>query len=87
MIGLILFTDQLVKMLNTPKEKADQLYVVDQEKMGLSKIIYTVQTLEEYSFMEGRRSYDGTDLLGDFESIIRDGFKQTKGQFFTRKYG
>ncbi len=79
-----IYRSALVKMLNTPKEKADQLYVVDQEKMGLSKIIYAVQTLEEYSFMEGRRSYDGTDLLGDFfESIIRDGFKQTKGQFFT----
>ncbi len=79
-----LYREALTSMLNTPKEKAQQLYVVDQEKMGLSKIIYAIQTLEEYSFIEGRRSYDGTDLLGDFfESIIRDGFKQTKGQFFT----
>ena len=79
-----LYREALISMLNTPKEKAQQLYVVDQEKMGLSKIIYAIQTLEQYSFIEGRRSYDGTDLLGDFfESIIRDGFKQTKGQFFT----
>ena len=35
-----IYRSALVKMLNTPKEKADQLYVVDQEKMGLSKIIY-----------------------------------------------
>jgi len=80
----LLYRDALVNMLSTPREKADQLYVVDQEKMGISKIIYAIQSLEEYSFIKGSKSYDGTDLLGDFfETIIRDGFKQTKGQFFT----
>ncbi|WP_204369140.1 N-6 DNA methylase [Methylocucumis oryzae] len=37
-----------------------------------------------FSFLEGRSSLDGKDILGDFfESITRDGFKQNKGQFFT----
>ena len=31
-----------------------------------------------------KNSFDGKDILGDFfEGIIRDGFKQSKGQFFT----
>ncbi len=34
--------------------------------------------------MDGKNSFDGKDILGDFfEGIIREGFKQTKGQFFT----
>lgn len=34
--------------------------------------------------MEGKNSFAGKDILGDFfEGIIRDGFKQSKGQFFT----
>ena len=40
--------------------------------------------LEKYSLVDGKNSYDGKDILGDFfEGIIRDGFKQSKGQFFT----
>lgn len=34
--------------------------------------------------MDGKNSLSGKDILGDFfEGIIRDGFKQSKGQFFT----
>ena len=41
-----------------------------------------MQTLEEYSFMEGRRSYDGTDLLGEFfESIIGMVLNKQKDNF------
>ena len=44
----------------------------------------SLQQLENYSFIEGRSSLNGKDLLGDFfEGISRDGLKQTKGQFFT----
>ena len=39
---------------------------------------------KNFSFLEGRSSLDGKDILGDFfENITRDGFKQNKGQFFT----
>lgn len=34
--------------------------------------------------MDGKNSLSGKDILGDFfEGIIRNGFKQSKGQFFT----
>ena len=60
------------------------LNVINRIKFPLNKLVYTVQALENFSFLEGRNSLDGTDILGDFfESITRDGFKQNKGQFFT----
>jgi len=58
--------------------------LIDRNKFPLNKLVYTVQSLEHYSFLEGRSSLDGRDILGEFfERITRDGFKQTKGQFFT----
>lgn len=59
-------------------------YVIDTKKFSLSKLKYAVQKLEGLSLVDGKNSLDGKDFLGDFfEGIIRDGFKQTKGQFFT----
>ncbi len=59
-------------------------YVIDTKKFALSKLKYTVQKLEGLSFADGKNSLNGKDILGDFfEGIIRSGFKQTKGQFFT----
>ncbi len=58
--------------------------IINRIKFPLNKLIHTVQQLEKFSFLEGRNSLDGTDILGDFfESITREGFKQNKGQFFT----
>ncbi|HGZ2470564.1 N-6 DNA methylase [Enterococcus faecalis] len=58
--------------------------VIDINKFSLSKLKYTVSTLESYSFVDGKNSFTGKDILGDFfEGIIREGFKQSKGQFFT----
>lgn len=74
----------LVDRLNLTEEEANDSYVIDKNKFQLSKLVYTVQQLEEYSFVEGRNSLDGKDILGEFfEGIIREGFKQNKGQFFT----
>ena len=80
-----LYRRALEKKLNlTDPVKLAKTYVINEEKFPLSKLIYTVQELEDISLIEGRNSVDGTDILGDFfESITRDGFKQTKGQFFT----
>jgi type I restriction enzyme M protein len=59
-------------------------YAVDTKKFSLSKLKYTVQKLEGLSFVNGKSSFNGKDILGDFfEGIIRNGFKQSKGQFFT----
>lgn len=69
--------------MNNQRE-LDSSYVVDTKKFSLSKLKYAVSELERYSFVDGKNSLDGKDILGDFfEGIIRDGFKQSKGQFFT----
>ena len=80
-----LYRRALEKKLNLiDPVKLAKTYVINEEKFPLSKLIYTVQELEDISLIEGQNSVDGTDILGDFfESITRDGFKQTKGQFFT----
>lgn len=64
--------------------KLAKSFIVDENKFSLSKLKYAVMSLERYSLVDGKNSYDGKDILGDFfEGIIRDGFKQSKGQFFT----
>jgi len=80
-----LYRRALEKKLNiTDPNKLAKTFVINEEKFPLSKLIYTVQQLEDISLINGRSQVDGTDILGDFfERITRDGFKQTKGQFFT----
>lgn len=80
-----LYKRALKEQLNVlEQQKIDEDNVVNRNKFPLNKLIYTVQSLENFSFLEGRSSLDGKDILGDFfESITRDGFKQNKGQFFT----
>lgn len=80
-----LYKRALKEQLNVSEQQnIDADNVVNRIKFPLNKLIYTVQALEHFSFLEGRSSLDGTDILGDFfESITRDGFKQNKGQFFT----
>lgn len=73
-----------VQLNVSEQQKIDDDNVINRNKFPLNKLIYTVQSLENFSFLEGRSSLDGKDILGDFfESITRDGFKQNKGQFFT----
>ncbi|WP_318434733.1 restriction endonuclease subunit M [Photobacterium leiognathi] len=80
-----LYKRALREQLNvSEQQKIDDDNIINRNKFPLNKLVYTVQTLENYSFLEGRSSLDGKDILGDFfESITRDGFKQNKGQFFT----
>ncbi|MFW2097880.1 N-6 DNA methylase [Acinetobacter sp. ULE_I057] len=80
-----LYKRALKQQLNvSEQQKIDDDNVINRNKFPLNKLIYTVQSLENFSFLEGRSSLDGKDILGDFfESITRDGFKQNKGQFFT----
>src|SRR3989344_4031258 len=64
--------------------KLKKSFVIDENKFSLNKLKYTVSELERFSFVDGKNSFDGKDILGDFfEGIIREGFKQSKGQFFT----
>ena len=62
----------------------EKSFVIDTNKFSANKLKYTVQQLEKFSFVDGKNSVSGKDILGDFfESIVRTGFKQSKGQFFT----
>ena len=66
------------------ESKIKKSFVVDENKFSINKLKYTVSELERFSFVDGKNSFDGKDILGEFfEGIIREGFKQTKGQFFT----
>lgn len=80
-----LYKRALKEQLNvSEQQKIDDDNIINRNKFPLNKLIYTVQSLESFSFLEGRSSLDGKDILGDFfESITRDRFKQNKGQFFT----
>lgn len=80
-----LYRKALKEKLNvTDENEIDKSYVIDTKKFSLSKLKYTVQKLEGLSFVDGKNSLNGKDILGDFfEGIIRSGFKQSKGQFFT----
>ena len=72
------------RMYITDDTRIEKSYIIDENKFSLSKLKYAVTALERYSLVDGKNSYDGKDILGDFfEGIIRDGFKQSKGQFFT----
>lgn len=79
-----IYRKALEQKLNLSKQETENANIIDRRKFGLNKLLYTIQQLERISFVEGRNNFDGKDILGNFfEGIIRDGFKQTKGQFFT----
>ncbi len=80
-----LYRRALKQRLNILDEnKLNKSFVVDENKFSLNKLKYVVSELERFSFVDGKNSFNGKDILGDFfEGIIREGFKQTKGQFFT----
>lgn len=80
-----LYRDALkTKLYILDEEELNKSYVVDSKKFSLSKLKYAVQKLEGLSFVDGKNSLNGKDILGEFfEGIIRTGFKQSKGQFFT----
>jgi len=72
------------KLYILDNDELNKSYVVDSKKFSLSKLKYAVQKLEGLSFVDGKNSLSGKDILGEFfEGIIRNGFKQSKGQFFT----
>lgn len=71
------------KLYILDENELQKSYVIDSKKFSLSKLKYVVQRMEGLSFVDGKNSLSGKDILGDFfEGIIRSGFKQSKGQFF-----
>ena len=80
----LVYRKALTQKLNLSKQEVENANIIDRRKFGLNKLLYSVQQLEQISFVEGRNNFNGVDILGDFfEGIIREGFKQDKGQFFT----
>lgn len=72
------------KMNETDEVILKEARIIEKEKFSLSKLMFSVQTLQEFSFLDGRNSLDGKDILGEFfENITRSKFKQSQGQFFT----
>ena len=62
----------------------NESFVIDRNRFTLAKLKYTVSELEKYSFTLGNSSSNGKDILGEFfENIVSNGFKQSRGQFFT----
>ena len=80
-----LYRRALKQRLNVnDQNELNESFVIERKKFSLNKLKYTVSELERFSFIDGKNSFDGKDILGDFfEGIIREGFKQSKGQFFT----
>lgn len=79
-----LYRRALKQRLNVVDEtRLKKSYIIDENKFSLAKLKYSVSELEQFSFVDGKNSFTGKDILGDFfEGIIREGFKQSKGQFF-----
>ena len=80
-----LYRRALRQRLNIVDEaRLGKSFIIDENKFSLNKFKYTISELERFSFVDGKNSFNGKDILGDFfEGIVREGFKQTKGQFFT----
>lgn len=79
-----LYRRALKQKLNIENRKAEKANIINEEKFPLNKLLYTIQQLEKYSLKEAKNNLNGKDILGSFfESIIRQGFRQTKGQFLT----
>ena len=79
-----LYRRALKQKLNVENRKAEKANIINEEKFPLNKLLYTIQQLERYSLKEAKNNLNGKDILGSFfEGIIRQGFRQTKGQFLT----
>ncbi len=72
--------------LEMSDEEIEASQGIDTEKISDNKVAYVVERFQGISLTENEDRDDG-DLLGEFfEGIVRSGFKQSKGQFFTHPY-
>ena len=79
-----LYREALVDLLSYSEEVANSVDVRVPGKGTDAQIRYAIERLERYHFTDLANSSSRPDLLGSFfEYILRAGFKQSKGQFFT----
>ena len=79
-----LFREALVERLGYSEAVANAMDVRVPGKGTAAQIRFAVERLERYHFTDLANSSSRPDMLGSFfEYIMRAGFKQSKGQFFT----
>ena len=79
-----LYRTSLKARLRVSSEEAGRKHVREGDKGTDAQLRYAIQQIEQYSFTEIAKERAGGDILGTFfEGILRSGFKQSKGQFFT----
>ncbi|MBB6497793.1 restriction endonuclease subunit M [Methanococcus maripaludis] len=79
-----LYKRALTEKINMPQDYAETINIINREKVSPNKLMFAVQTFEKYSFKNAMSSLGEKDVLGKFfEDILREGTKQSKGQFFT----
>ena len=79
-----LYREALVHLLRYSEADANAADVRVPGKGTDAQIRYAIERLERYHFTDLANSSSRPDLLGSFfEYIMRAGFKQSKGQFFT----
>lgn len=79
-----LYKRALIEKINMSKDYAESINIINREKISPNKLMYAVQTFEKYSFKNAMGNFGEKDVLGKFfEDILREGTKQSKGQFFT----
>lgn len=78
-----LFQDAQRHYLGYSEVQAKNSRGIDTEKISENKIAYAVERLQGLSLIENENK-DNNDVLGAFfEGIVEQGFKQSRGQFFT----
>lgn len=76
----VLYQKALVQKLGYTAEQAKAL-AIDKNQFPPNKVAFVLEQLESISVVEN--TFEDDVLGAFFESIIRTGFKQDKGQFFT----
>ena len=81
-----LYREALVKRLHFTGEQASEHHIRHAGKGTDAQVRFAIERLEPYDFT-GLAAREGQpDIIGDFfEGVMRTGFKQTKGQFFTHR--
>lgn len=81
-----LYREGLEKRLHLTSEQASKRHIRHAGKGTDAQIRFAIERLEPYDFTLLAVQEGQPDILGDFfEGVMRTGFKQTKGQFFTHR--
>lgn len=78
------YQNALVSRIGYSEGAAREKRIISGAEISDDKFIYAVNRIERLNFSRIAETPGARDIMGDFfEGIMRAGFKQTKGQFFT----